>query len=218
MLGLTVVTGLIDAFSYLALGHVFVANMTGNVVFLAFSVAGASGFSIWASLLAIAAFALGALAGGQLASRLPKHRGWLLYGAATIEGVLVLGAFIVAEIVGRPYGGTGKGVLIVVLGAAMGVQNATARRLAVPDLTTTVLTLTITGVAADSRAAGGSDSKIGRRALSVISVVLGALIGAAFVRGAFPPLALCLAGAALVGIGLVCAVRSRTDAPWTEPR
>ena len=37
LLGLTVVTGLIDAFSYLALGHVFVANMTGNVVFLAFA-------------------------------------------------------------------------------------------------------------------------------------------------------------------------------------
>jgi uncharacterized membrane protein YoaK (UPF0700 family) len=37
---LTVVTGLVDAFSYLSLGHVFVANMTGNVVFLGFALAG----------------------------------------------------------------------------------------------------------------------------------------------------------------------------------
>ena len=35
---LTTVTGLVDAVSYLALNHVFVANMTGNVVFLGFAV------------------------------------------------------------------------------------------------------------------------------------------------------------------------------------
>ena len=66
---MTVVTGLVDAFSYLVLGHVFVANMTGNVVFLAFALAGAPGFSLLAAVLALAAFALGALAGGGLASR-----------------------------------------------------------------------------------------------------------------------------------------------------
>jgi len=49
LLGLTLVTGLVDAFSYLVLGRVFVANMTGNVVFLGFAVAGASGFSVRAS-------------------------------------------------------------------------------------------------------------------------------------------------------------------------
>jgi len=42
----------------------------------------------------------------------------------------------------------------VVLATSMGAQNATARRLAVPDLTTTVLTLTITGIAADSALVG----------------------------------------------------------------
>jgi hypothetical protein len=61
LLTLTVVTGLVDAFSYLVLGHVFVANMTGNVVFLGFALAGAKGFSISASLLALGAFGLGAV-------------------------------------------------------------------------------------------------------------------------------------------------------------
>ena len=50
---LTVVTGLVDAFSYLSLGHVFVANMTGNVVFLGFALAGVGEISIVASLLAV---------------------------------------------------------------------------------------------------------------------------------------------------------------------
>src|SRR6266496_4200488 len=71
---LTVVTGLVDAVSYLALGHVFVANMTGNVVFLGFAIAGAPDFSIPASLVAIAGLLAGALAGGRLASSLAQNR------------------------------------------------------------------------------------------------------------------------------------------------
>src|SRR6185503_17419800 len=78
LLGLTVVTGLIDAFSYLALGHVFVANMTGNVVFLAFALAGAPGFSIGASLIALFAFIAGAAIGGRLARILGADRRRLL--------------------------------------------------------------------------------------------------------------------------------------------
>src|SRR6516164_4230187 len=54
LLGLTVLTGLVDAFSYLVLGHVFVANMTGNVVFSGFAITGAPGFSLAASLAALA--------------------------------------------------------------------------------------------------------------------------------------------------------------------
>jgi hypothetical protein len=66
LLVLTFITGLVDALSYLKLGHVFVANMTGNVVFLGFAVANAQDFSIPASVVAIGAFLVGALAGGRL--------------------------------------------------------------------------------------------------------------------------------------------------------
>ena len=79
--------------------------------------------------------------------------------------------------------------LIIVLAVAMGVQNATARRLAVPDLTTTVLTLTITGIAADSAIAGGKRSLAGRRLLAVLAMLLGALVGAVcvvYVHAAYP--------------------------------
>jgi len=60
LLALTASTGLIDAVSYLALGHVFTANMTGNVVFLGFAVAGAPGLSIPRSAAAVGAFLTGA--------------------------------------------------------------------------------------------------------------------------------------------------------------
>ncbi|HSS69551.1 MAG TPA: YoaK family protein [Casimicrobiaceae bacterium] len=175
---LTVVTGLVDAVSYLKLGHVFVANMTGNVVFLGFAVAGAPGFSIPASLIAIGAFLAGALAGGRLASSMPEHRTRLVAIAVLVKLVLVGVALVVAitttDLDAAPvqYG------LIALLALAMGLQNAAARVLAVPDLTTTVLTLTLTGLAADSTPAGGSNPRAGRRLLATGAMFLGAAIGA----------------------------------------
>src|SRR5580765_3115076 len=93
---LTVVTGLVDAVSYLKLGHVFVANMTGNVVFLGFAAAGASDFSVAGSLVAIGSFLLGALAAGRLGSSTGQHRGRFL-AFATCAQVSVVGvAFVVS--------------------------------------------------------------------------------------------------------------------------
>jgi len=62
---LTVVTGLVDAVAYLRLGHVFDANMTGNVVCLGFVAGGAGGLSVWGSLLALACFLPGGIAAGR---------------------------------------------------------------------------------------------------------------------------------------------------------
>jgi uncharacterized membrane protein YoaK (UPF0700 family) len=181
LLSMTLVTGLVDAFSYLALGHVFVANMTGNVVFLGFALAGAPGFSITASAVALVAFALGALLGGRLSARFREHRGRLHSSAAAIQAVFLVAAVIFAVLSGSPVASGYRYALIVALGASMGIQNAAARKIAVPDLTTTVLTLTITGIAADSALAGGTGSKAGRRLAAIATMLAGALIGAALV-------------------------------------
>src|SRR5690242_4683585 len=101
LVGMTLVTGLVDAFSYLVLGHVFVANMTGNVVFLAFALAGAPGFSILASLVALCAFVLGSLGGGLLGWRLGKHRGHLLSVAAALQTLLLAIAVVLAVLSGN---------------------------------------------------------------------------------------------------------------------
>ncbi|MFJ3777226.1 YoaK family protein [Streptomyces sp. NPDC090075] len=217
MLALTVVTGLVDAFSYLVLGHVFVANMTGNVVFSGFALAGAAGFSLVASLAALAAFAGGALLGGRVAHGARAHRGRVLHLALVMETALVLAAYVVAQSAGAPYDDTARYPLIALLGLAMGVQNAAARALAVPDLTTTVLTLTITGMAADSRAAGGKGGKIGRRALSVLAMFTGGLVGALAVQHGSPALPLLVATLLLAAGTIVAFVLTRSDAAWTDP-
>ena len=181
LLSMTVVTGLVDAFSYLTLGHVFVANMTGNVVFLAFALGGAPGFSISASVTALAAFAAGAFGGGRLIARYRDHRGRLHSSAAACQAVLLAAAVILAAVSGSPVTTAFRYPLIALLGASMGLQNAAARKIAVPDLTTTVLTLTITGLAADSSAAGGGGSHAGRRLAAIAAMLAGALVGTALV-------------------------------------
>jgi uncharacterized membrane protein YoaK (UPF0700 family) len=97
---LTVVTGLVDVFSYLTLGHVFVANVTGNVVFVGFALAGVGEISVVASLLAVLAFALGAMVGGRWASERALHRGHLLAAATSVQAGLVLMASVIASTAG----------------------------------------------------------------------------------------------------------------------
>jgi uncharacterized membrane protein YoaK (UPF0700 family) len=199
---LTAVTGLVDAFSYLVLGHVFVANMTGNVVFFAFALAGVAGFSVTASVTAIGCFALGALAAGRLGRSLASRRELLLGITAVIEAVIVAEAVTMAALAATPMQTGLRYALIVVLSATMGVQNATARKLAVPDLTTTVLTLTITGIAADSPLAGATGAHAVRRLISIAAMLVGALAGAVLVLHAHIVYPLAIALVLLVAVAL----------------
>ncbi len=214
LLTLTVVTGLVDATSFLKLGHVFVANMTGNVVFLGFGIAGAAGVSVWASLTALGSFLVGGVAGGRIGLRAPTNRARHLALATTTQLVLVACALVVAVLASRDPGTGSRYALIVLLAVAMGVQNTAARTLAVPDLTTTVLTMTLTGVAADARLAGGHGSKLGRRALSITAMLLGALMGGLLVLRVDTPAPLALAVGLLAVISLLSFRASRSPADW----
>ena len=220
LLTLTVVTGLVDATSYLKLGHVFVANMTGNVVFLGFGIAGAGGISVWASLTALGSFLIGGVVGGRIGARWPGDRGRHLTATTSTELLLVTGALTVAAFSTHHLGTESRYFVIVLLAIAMGVQNAAARKLAVPDLTTTVLTMTLTGVAADAALAGGHGSKIGRRALSIAAMLLGALIGLLVLK-VDNPAPLALATGLLAAVSFVTYRASRSTPRWahadTEP-
>ena len=214
---LTVVTGLVDAFSYLVLGHVFVANATGNVVFLALALAGASGFSFSASLLALVSFSIGAIAGGRVIAQFGQHRGHLLAVATAIQTLFVAAATGIAFSASHLGSGAPRYLLIALLAIAMGIQNAAARKLAVPDLTTTVLTLTLTGIGADSRIAGQSGSHLGRRGMSIIAMFVGALIGAELIIGGHRPYDLLIAVISLALVATATTARSRSDPSWTRP-
>ncbi len=218
LVAMTLVTGLVDAFSILALGHVFVANMTGNVVFLAFAIAGARGFSIPASLIALGSFLVGSVAAGRMGARKSLNRGHLLSGVAATQAILLVASVVFAYLSGNPVPIFHSYVLIVALGVSMGMQNAAARKLAVPDLTTTVLTLTIVGIGSESKVAGGSGSKIGRRLISVLAMFFGALIGALLVvfSSIVYPLVIALFVIAIVAV--VSWIVSRKDTRWVRSK
>jgi len=220
LLALTFVTGLVDAVSYLRLGRVFVANMTGNVVFLGFSADPHSGLSAAASVIAIAGFALGALAGGQAAHHMATQSpGRWLAGTFAAEG-LILG--FVAALAGAavlPYTGDGRFATLAILAAALGIQNSTVRHLGAPDLTTTVLTLTLTGLAADSSLAGGPGARPHRRLGSVTAMLAGAAAGAGILQwsptGVIAVAALLVA---LVAAAFVTAIPQASDrSPSASP-
>jgi uncharacterized membrane protein YoaK (UPF0700 family) len=199
LLTLTLLSGLVDAVCYLGLGRVFTANMTGNVVVLGFAAAGAPGFSVPASLTSLAVFLAGAVAGGRL-SRHQSRRSRLLAIAIGCESAFVAAAAVVAFLASTVATGWGRYTAIAILAFAMGIRNAVIRRLAIPDMTTTVLTQTLTGLAADSTLAGGDNPRSGRRGAAVLAMLIGATCGAALYlhQGAGLPLAISAGVAAIL--------------------
>lgn len=209
LLLLSVTTGLVDAVSVLGLGKVFTANMTGNIVFLGFAAAGTPGFTVAPYLVALGAFLAGALVAGRVGTHLAGQplRRWLVL-AAVIEAVLFGVAAGIAAWAGAMgmLPETSVFAIIALTAIAMGFRNATIRQLKVPDLTTTVLTLTLTGIAADSHIAGGRNPNIGRRLAAVAAILLGALVGALLVNRTGLAIPLALAGLTVL-IGTLACVR-----------
>ncbi|WP_179562369.1 YoaK family protein [Sphingomonas sp. R3G8C] len=202
LLLLSATTGLVDAVSVLGLGKVFTANMTGNVVFLAFALARAPGFTPLPYVVALALFMAGALVAGRLWRHAASHplRYWLVR-AALLEAVLFLVAAGVALVPGvdRPHPTWAVFAMIALTAGAMGFRNATVRQLKVPDLTTTVLTLTITGIAADAGA-----PNLRTRLGAIAAIFAGAVAGALLVLHAGLALPLALTAVLVLGGTLAC--------------
>lgn len=202
LLALMLVSGLIDAVSYLGLGHVFTANMTGNVVILGFAAAGTPGFSVPRSATSLAAFTLGAALGGRVAARFGtgSRRRWTRVTLAVEAALLAVSAVVASA-------GSGTAVtryaLISLTAFAMGLRNANTRKLGVPDLTaTTVLTTTLTGLVSESRIGDGSSDRTPRRAAAVAALFAGAVLGAWLIlhRGPGVPLAVAAAVSAVLAL------------------
>jgi uncharacterized membrane protein YoaK (UPF0700 family) len=212
---LTVVTGLVDAVSYLKLGHVFVANMTGNVVLLGLAVGGVSEFSVAVSLVAIGSFLAGALAGGRLGSSTGQHRGRFL-AFATYAQVSVVGVAFAISLASSDVNG---GILAYAPRRTSRVRNGTAERDgASPYLTTTVLTLTFPGLAADSHFAGDVNPNIGRRLIAIAAMLIGASLGAVLISHAGVSAALAVAVALLLFNAMAGYRLSSSTAAWTAAK
>jgi uncharacterized membrane protein YoaK (UPF0700 family) len=173
----------VDAVSFLSLGRVFTANMTGNVVLLAFATARVPGLSVTLSLMALVSFLAGAVLGARIMARASSDSHFRLAAQAFLLEVVVLTA---ASLCGIGYKGDVMEpsvqplALIALTAVAMGTRNAAIPKLAIPDLTTTVLTLT--GIAADSSLANGNNERLARRIGAVLAMFSGAAVGAVVIN------------------------------------
>jgi uncharacterized membrane protein YoaK (UPF0700 family) len=187
LLLLTFSTGIVDAVSVLVLGHVFVANMTGNVIFLGFWFAPRTVVDMTAALVAFVSFVAGAVLGGRLARHLDADvRRWLTV-ALGIEVVVLVALSILTGTGVLDYHDNTKLFLIAGLAVTFGSQNATARQFGIQELSTTVLTSTIVGIGFDSRLAGGTGQREKLRYSVVLTMCAGATVGATMIRWAVAP-------------------------------
>jgi uncharacterized membrane protein YoaK (UPF0700 family) len=175
MLALTFSTGVVDAVGYLGMDRVFTGNMTGNVVVLGMALTGADGLPVLGPALAL----LGFLAGAALGGRALRRAGSAWTGHTTalfgVVAAVVLGVAVLAT------ASDDHAVLVTsttLVAVAMGIQAATARFIAIKDVTTVVVTSTLTGLAADSVFGNGKVTHTWRRALAVALILAGAAVGA----------------------------------------
>jgi uncharacterized membrane protein YoaK (UPF0700 family) len=194
---LTFTTGVVDAASVLGLGRVFTGNMTGNLLFLGFSLARAQDVSIVASVLAVGGFIFGA-GGGSRIARAPDGSRW----GFGVELVLLICAFALAASGWRTP--LRDEALLVLLAAALGIQGAVARDV-IGKVSTVVLTSTLIAATADLVSEHTTSTTV-QRVAAIGAMLTGAIVGALLLRGG-----LCWpigAGAALVSLALALTWRA----------
>jgi uncharacterized membrane protein YoaK (UPF0700 family) len=202
LLLLTFATGLVDAIGVLILGHIFVANMTGNIIFLGFWFVPGTGIDLTAAIVAFVGFLTGTVIGGRLARHLgADSRRWLTT-SLTIEIVVLIALSIVAGTGVVSYHTNTKLFLIAGLAITFGVQNATARQFGVQELSTTVLTSTVVGIGVDSRLAGGTGEREKLRFSVIFALCSGAIVGATMSRYTVAPVIALAAAVVAVSLGI----------------
>ncbi|OBK56438.1 hypothetical protein A5656_19285 [Mycobacterium gordonae] len=201
LLLLTFATGLADAIAILKLGHVFVANMTGNVIFLGFWFAPRSTVDLTAVVVAFPTFVAGTILGGRLMRYFGERTRHWITTALSIEVVLLSSLSALAAAGVCRYGDNTKLFLIGGMAIVFGLQHSTARQFGIQELTTTVLTSTIVGLGVDSRLAGGTADREKLRYGVILTMCAGATVGATITRVAVAPV-LGLA-AAVVGTSML---------------
>ena len=210
----TAVCGMLDAACFLKLGNVFVEIVTGNIALLAFSI-GTQGVSFAHALVktvppylvALGAFAVGAVAGG----RMVQHGEFGRRLGFITDAALIGEAALVSWWTHPGPDGSARYVVFGLLAVAMGIQNAIMRRWGTKDLATNLMTLTLTGLLADSRMAGGSSPNAVRRGVSIAVFTASAAAGAVMARyGVMWPV---LAAFIVFAVALPVLLRSPVTAP-----
>ncbi|EFG76940.1 hypothetical protein HMPREF0591_3235 [Mycobacterium parascrofulaceum ATCC BAA-614] len=187
LLLLTFATGLADSISILVLGHVFVANMTGNVIFLGFWLAPRTSVDLTAVVVALPTFVCTTILSGRMSRHFAdRTRPWITTVLAVEIGLLVVLAIAAGAGILQYHNNT-KLIIIAMLAVTFGLQHSSARQFGIQELSTTVLTSTIVSLGLDSRLAGGAGDRRALRLGVVSTMCAGAFLGATMSRFVVAP-------------------------------
>ena len=217
LFALTVLAGSVDALSILRLGQVFVATMTGNLVFIGLGAAGAKGFAVGLPAIALGGFLVGVLIGGQACKAAGSHRGRALRNVLGIKLWLATSVLVIVILSSPDYPVGSRDAIVVLLAMSMGAQLAAIRYLKVPDLLTVVLTMTITSVLTE-HSTGFRDTRVLRRFLTLICFAVGALTGAFLILDVGIGAVIAFGLAIIIGVTIAAHLASHAEADWTAPR
>jgi uncharacterized membrane protein YoaK (UPF0700 family) len=170
----------VDAASYLALGHVFTANMTGNTVLFGLALVQGDVNAVGRVALALVGFVVGGALGAWIAYLGPREEGW----PRGVTIALIVECVFLAALANDRSEILGMRVMFAAL--AMGIQSAAARRLDVLGVTTTFVTGTLTSLVSLIARHGvlASASGHGKRLLAAVwgVYVVGAMAAGAAVK------------------------------------
>jgi uncharacterized membrane protein YoaK (UPF0700 family) len=190
---LTVSSGAVDAISFLALGKVFTAFMTGNFAFLGMAIASTTGLTVYgvvapraiSVLAAMAGFAVGVFIATKIVRQhAPKdeqatgivwpERTTLALGFSLLAHLCFVLIWLVTS--ARPSDNVIP-VLLAVWGLAMGMQSGAVRKLDVGGTFTTAATATYIFLASNVRYLPLMSDERRRLRSILISLVIGATAG-----------------------------------------
>jgi uncharacterized membrane protein YoaK (UPF0700 family) len=178
LLLLTFATGLADAVSVLVLGRVFVANMTGNVIYLGFWLSPHTSIDLGGVAVVIPTFIATTILSGRLHRRIGhRARPWITI-VLTTEITLLTALTILCGTGVLHYHDNTKLIVIAMLAMTFGLQHSSARQFGITELSTTMLTSTIVSIGLDSRLAGGTGERQTLRLSIVATMCAGAFVGA----------------------------------------
>lgn len=217
LFALTVLAGSVDALSILRLGRVFVATMTGNLVFIGLALAGAKGFAVATSAIALGGFVIGVLIGARASKAAGAHRGRALRNVLAVKLWLASGIVVIVILSAPAYPLGSRDAMVVLLSTSMGAQLAAIRYLKVPELVTVAVTMTTIG-ALTEHGGGWRDPKLLRRWITLICFAAGALTGGLLILNVGIAAGLGFGLAIIVSVAIAAHIASRTEADWTVPR
>jgi uncharacterized membrane protein YoaK (UPF0700 family) len=204
LLLLTFATGLADAVSVLVLGRVFVANMTGNVIYLGFWLAPETNIDLGGVVVVVPTFVATTIVSGRLHRRIGhRARPWITIVLAT-EIVVLTALSILAGTGVLHYHDNTKLIVIALLAVTFGLQHSSARQFGIAELSTTVLTSTIVSLGLDSRLAGGTGERQKLRFAVVITMCAGAFVGATMTRYVVAPVFAAIAAVVATSLLIFC--------------